>query len=66
MASWSSCTLANLTARFYVQEGPPDQFFTVDSNDGDENVNREAEAEGDIEVLEIVCNDPNSSGTALN
>ena len=47
-----------------LQEGHPDQFFIGDPNDADENVNREAE--GEVEVPEIVLNNTNSSATALN
>ena len=47
-----------------LQEGPPDQFFIGDSNDGDENVN--GQAEGEVELPDIVHKNANSGGTALN
>lgn len=47
-----------------LQEGPPDQFFIADSNDDVENVNRDAE--GEVELPDIVRNSANSGGTALN
>ena len=47
-----------------LQEGPPDQFFIGDSNDGGENIN--GGIQGEIELPEIVRHHANSSGTALN
>ena len=47
-----------------LQEGPPDQFFIGGSNDGDENVN--GQAEGEVELPDIVHKNANSGSTALN